>query len=162
MSDPIKAKALLLHEDTIIPQYNIFNRIMPNLMSIMSSCWKMKRSYEQPYRSYYIVFAPYKRYKPVPTDLIRIEKYCRQKFKYDRILITREILETSIHYNVMLTCKADCFVIHNTSLPKFDFRANVQEIPTQKDQERVLNYILKEGHERSLKPGLDTFKFNKL
>lgn len=159
-STPIN-DALLIYEDNYKFTYNIFNRYMPNLLSLFQRLFKITRSYEEPWLTYYLVFAPYKRYTPKPTDLLRLEKYCRKKFKYERLIIVRETMETSVHYNILITTKYDLLKLHKANIPKLDYKPDIQCCPTIKDQQRVLLYMLKEGHKREMVPNIDTFVYTK-
>lgn len=119
---------------------------------------RIKRTYEG-YANYYIVFAPLQNHVDSPDDLKKIEKYIRSKYQYERTVITKEILETRIHYNVFLTTKRNPVLQNGTIAMKYYL--NVQHIPNQDHLKRVLNYMFKESKRRPFNPNRDYFIYAK-
>lgn len=154
-----------IHEDNINKPYNYGNLFINRfeiLSKMLSEGFRAGRTYEKPERNYLLVFYPFNRYKPVDSDLQKIEKYCRTKFKYSRILITREYLDSpKTHYNVIVTTKYDCILLNRTNIPKFNYKLDVQILPGIKDVRRALLYIIKESKRRDLINDLDRFMYVK-
>lgn len=144
---------------SIMPEYNIFNRHYWQLFNrIIPEKWQYPRSYEG-CATYYIVFSPLNNKIDLPNDLQRIEKFCRTNFKYQRFIITREILATRIHYNVMLTSNKNV-VLFNGKI-KQKFYLDVQVVPNRYEQEKVVHYMLKESKKRQFKENTDYFVYVK-
>lgn len=138
--------------------YNIFNRYNPNFKGLLKKGFKSDRTYEDE-QTYYVVFKPYLRYEGT-DDLLRIEKCCRQHFKYKRILVTREINASSIHYNVLITSNTCPVAKHNRTLAR-DFRLHCQNVSTVKDINQVIDYMAKEADTREMVPKKDSFIYIK-
>lgn len=137
---------------------NLFRDLNPCLIKRMKKEFKLKRTYESPINTFYLVFKPLKVCKPSIRDLRLIEKYCRNKFKYKRILIAREIYATSIHYNVLITSATCCFCMHDKIYGN-RYKLHVQSAPGIQDIEKIINYILKEANTRPMKEGKDIFNY---
>ena len=141
-----------------IPSYNIFNRYNPNFEALCRKGFKSDRSYEDQ-KTYYSVLKPFTRYEGT-NDMMRIEKTFRNKFKYSRILITREINESRTHYNVLFTTKVCPLCTHNRTIAK-DFYHHIQYCPQVKDINQVITYMSKEATTRQMNPGEDKFIYIK-
>lgn len=142
-----------------MPDYNMFNRYYHNLVNIIiPEKWQYPRSYEG-CATYYIVFAPLRNKVDLPNDLERIEKFCRTNFKYQRIIITREIKASRIHYNVMLTTNANVILFNGKIKQKFYL--DVQVVPNSTHQRVIVSYMFKESKRRPFKENTDYFVYVK-
>lgn len=150
--------AILDQEEEEYPSYNIFNRYNPNCTSLLKKGFKANRTYEV-LQTYYMVWKPYTRYQGT-DDLLRIEKLCRNKFKYERILITRETNAKRVHYNVLITSSSCPINRHDRTLGR-DFRIHCQNVSTVKDVHQVIDYMSKEADTREFIPSKDSFIYIK-
>lgn len=138
---------------------NLFHDHNPTCQNNLIEKFKCKRTYENA-QHYYIVLKPYTRYNSKECDFVRIEKNLRRRFKYDRILITREILAKRIHYNILITSGSNICSIHDKTFTK-NFKANVQLVDKIEDLPDIIKYMTKEADERQFKPDLDRFYYLK-
>lgn len=134
-----------------MPTVNLFNTINPNFRNKIYRLFKADRTYELPDRTFYIVLSPRNKWEEdnYSDDIKRIEKQLRNKYKYKRILITREINAKKTHYNVLLTCLEDLNKNHNKTFSRY-YHMYVQECPFIKDIYEIINYCTKEASERSM------------
>lgn len=132
-----------LAESEILLKECLFDRVQPRFQRRIESKWKIDRSYELPYQTYFIVVNPLKTFKETYTQISVLENYLRNKLKYKRILITRETNAKSIHYNVLVT--TDYEINHkDTRVLNKKFCWYSQVCNHRADQERVIKYITKE------------------
>ncbi len=141
-------------------QYNIFNRYNPNFEALCRKGFKSDRSYEQPDHTYYIVLFP-KKDDHVDNGLLKIEKAIRTKLKYKRILITREIDASRIHYNVLVTTSTCPMCIKGKSVATNYTTNSIQKLYQIKDINEVIHYMSKEANRRPMNPGEDKFIYIK-
>lgn len=153
--------ALLNPNEVSIPLgYNIFNRYNPNFEALCRKGFKSDRSYESPYHSYYIVLFP-KRDDYISNGLLLIEKAIRSKLKYKRILITREINASRIHYNVLITTSTCPMCLKGKSIASNYTTNSIQILHQIKDITEVIHYMSKEADTRQMNPGEDKFIYIK-
>jgi len=141
-----------------VPIANQFNNYYHNLTKYKISDFKPDRSYEG-CANYLIVFAPLKNHIDSKYDLRKIEKFMRNKFKYERIVITRETLATRVHYNVIITTKHNATLSNGTIVQKFFL--NIQHIANVTHLERIWCYIFKDAKKRPMYPNKDYFIYVK-
>lgn len=108
--------------------------------------FKVQRSYESPYRTYYIVVTPFAKQRGVALGAI-YKKY--SKDGCERILVTREKLTSdgrpiNPHYNVLVTTKK---VFHSGNFNYFNL--NVQQVVDLTTLPNVIYYMLKEAKLRT-------------
>lgn len=143
----------------IMPKSNLFNHYYHNLTHLtVPETFKYNRSYEG-CSNYLIVFAPITNHIDSKQDIKKIEKYLRSKYHYQRILLTREILESRIHYNVLLTTKSNPILTNNTIVQKFHL--NVQHVPNITHLPTIIQYMFKESKHRPFHPNIDYFLYTK-
>lgn len=113
-----------------------------------------ERTYEKPYKWYYVVFKPFN--LPYERDKAWYEfkglDACRKYFKRPKVaILSREIQAEKIHINA-LVC-TDQFLKHGYSNRKY--KLGVYEIHDIDGRRRTLKYLLKESGFRSFKLYLD-------
>jgi len=139
--------------------WNIFNQYYFNLVNLtIQSEFKPDKTYNGSL-NYYFVFSPLNVHKDDFTDIKKIEKYLRNKYKYDRILITREVRSIRKHYNVVLTTKYN--PLHANGQIVMKFYQDIQHIPNIGGLYKVIDYMTKESKLRAFFRGLDYFIYNK-
>lgn len=140
----------------------LFNGTNPRFRYFVGEEFRQDRTYESPYKTYYMVLKPYKKYnkrKDIShSDNASIERKLRRTLKYKRILIIREINAESVHYNVLVTTKEDAYLLYDETNFNNYFRSHVQTVETVADVERVLNYMCKEADSRIMRQR-DKFSF---
>jgi len=133
-----------------IPSYNMFNRIYYNIRRYIVPClFKTLRTYEAPYKQYYIVLVPLKG----RTHSIAMIHAMFKKNGLERIIVTLEKTAGAPHYNVIVTTKYDYGKLHNKVYKKY--KLNVQTVITRSSINRILDYIFKESKERDFVKGED-------
>lgn len=152
-------------ENTVLPSYNIFNRYYYNLRNIIvPKRFGERRSYEV--STYYLVLTPLnKRYLENPDsfqyDIKKIEKDLRRSYPYERVVITREILDVSkTHYNILITTKGDPFAFHQKVF-KNRYGMFVQDASTHEDITKIISYMFKESKRREFIDNKDYFIYRK-
>lgn len=136
--------------------YNIFNRCYHNIRNLI--CIKrfhLKRTYEEPFKQFYIVMLPLKG----RNHNINIVKGIFQKNGLERILITKETLSGAPHYNIIVTSRYDWTKYHSKVFKKF--KCNVQTLETQADVSRTCTYVFKESKTRLFKVDDDYHIYSK-
>lgn len=122
---------------------NVFNITHPNILDIAHVKFKSHRSYEAPYLTYYIVFNTF---KGKNANISVVQQQCYKKLKYKRILITREINESNIHFNVIVTTAIDPRTVRGWG--KHFTKPNIQNAPCIRDIHRLITYVYKESKVR--------------
>lgn len=118
------------------------------------------RSYEKPYRNYYIVICPYGRKKGIKMDqIIKIVK----RWGCNRVIITRETMgkkgqSINPHYNIVITTKKKLKDSNSNNL-----NIKVQKLPNLGDITRAIDYCFKEYIKplRSCKEGRQYYVWKK-
>lgn len=144
-----------------MPEYSLFNQRNPNLLRLVSKKFHIERTYEEPDSTYLIVLTPRNRWKKdnYRKDIPRLEKMLRSKLKYKRIIITREINATKVHYNILITTSKDILKMHNKTFGKY-YNFYVQKTPQVNDIKNAMQYICKEGDKRAMTSN-DVFQYSK-
>lgn len=107
----------------------------------------INRSYEEPFKWYFIVYKPYDRAYEKQPDWFQARGIdrVRKSLKSPAYILTRELLATKTHINVLM---ASCDPpLDNTDLCN-KYKLHVSELPTLGDRQRVLHYITKENTSR--------------
>lgn len=122
----------------------------------------MDRTYEAPYKWYYIVFKPFDAPYAKDADFFKVKGLdkCRKMFKKPQALIlTREILNCEkVHINALVCTDQDLLLRHNKSYCN-KYKLHVSLLSEKRDRLNVLSYILKELKERSFLKYLDYYTF---
>lgn len=139
------------------PDVVLFNYYYHNLTKYKIADFKPDRSYEG-CANYLVVFAPLNNHVDKQDDIKKLEKYIR-KFKYERVVITREILEKRVHYNMIVTTKENMMPSSGKIVQKFFM--DVQHIVNSGHLQRVWNYIFKESKRRPFYANTDYFIYVK-
>lgn len=147
-----------LPECEIILKENLFNRYFYNLSTKIPDEFKVDRTYEGAL-NYYIVFAPLSTHIDRKTDMKDIEKYCRDKYAYERICVSREKISKRIHYNVLITTKKNPLEQNGRIVKKYYM--NVQHVSNLGGVKKVLQYILKESKHREYKEDIDYYVYKR-
>lgn len=157
-------------DDLQQPTKNMFNDYYTNLSTIIvPNDFAIKRTYEEPFKTYYFVLTPMDRaydqgrYR-FSNDIKNIEKLMRNKYKYDRIFITREIMDCAkIHYNICMTTAFDLSEVKSGTFVRGKYSIHTpRELKGMKDIEVVCNYMIKESKKRPMYKQLDRFIFRKV
>lgn len=126
-----------------IPRYNMMN----NYERLAS--WKMLHNfYHVPVgsKNYFVVFKPFNKTKDEELDgLKHVRAYLKnKKVKIDAVIITREILATRVHYNMLIQSTFDFMTLHDKQTSKY--RMFVTEVKgTIRDVMACHEYIIKES-----------------
>lgn len=135
-----------IYSNDIVPKQNIMSNY-PRLPS-----WPVvKRSYEKPLCLYYAVFKPFnKNYDPEFDGIDHIRKKVNRFTKTENMIITREINEAKIHYNVMFwTLNPECeSFFHEKKTNRYYIHC--QKAPLS-DKYKIHEYIVKESMTRFFK-----------
>jgi len=153
--------------------HNLFNDFYLNLSTmVVPKGFGLKRTYELPFRTYYFVMTPlnrpYEQNKDnFVNDIPKIERFLRDKFKYHRIFITREIMNCAkIHYNILLTTKvnlSDENKYHNGTI--FNHKYSIcapRELYGAGQIEVVYKYMIKESKKRPMLQSIDRLIYQKV
>lgn len=99
--------------------------------------------------TYYLVFKPFnKSYNKDFNGLDHIRKFIARNTQIFRMLITREIEEKKVHYNVIIKT-INPIALHNVNTNKY--KIHQQLIPESADHiSNTLSYILKESRRRRM------------
>ena len=133
-------------DGTVIPRHCVFH----NYHSVHAMVKPyVDRSYERPFRWFYLTFKPYN--KNYERD---IDFYLRKGFDYARkkigkvkfFTMTREINAKKVHLNVLCCTDRPLEKLHNQKTNKYFIHC--QECPRMLDRQLVLDYILKEARTR--------------
>lgn len=124
---------------------NLFNDRHFNLTYYKDIWYNIGKEYPG-CRDYYLVFAPLRCHEDSMLDMKRIEKYLRDRYKYKRIVITREIYSDRVHYNVMFTTHMNARLLDGRIVQKFYIKAQIMQ--KDKDLRTVWDYIFKESEKR--------------
>lgn len=126
-----------------------------------------ERSYEHPDYTYYVVFIPLNRAydqnkESFEKDISRIEKWCRNNWRYKRIFITREIMNCAkIHYNVCVTTDVDLLEIEAGAVGHRYGINQPRRLHNRQEIDVVINYMIKESKRRPLKDKIDRYIYRK-
>lgn len=110
-------------------------------------CQKIvRRSYEYPYRWYYLTFKPFNEgYEPLSKDIDKIFNKLRSGAEF--MLVTREIDATKIHYNVIVATHIDLSRLHNR-VSHHRWKMYCDELDTTDYRMNVFKYMCKEARRR--------------
>lgn len=125
----------------------------------------IKRSYEEPYKWYYIVFKPF-------NDTYDINKYqyplgtCSDYIRSmsDSFGIsTREIDSNKIHVNSLMVSTRDMLSLHGRNITKrgLKYKLHVEHVSSLEHRMNVLSYMFKEADEREFVIYKDHVAFDK-
>lgn len=160
-------------------QYNL-------LVSNCSQVYQSGRTYEYPFISLYLVVNELKTRKVKDKEerhaelaevsssavceehetaggIRKLEKHLRNKFKYERILITREILQRNIHYNILMTMHMNEYqkLLRHNIISKDYIKPYVTITWGIGDVYRLIRYIFKEAQVRQFYPKIDYYVYCK-
>nr|QKI29023.1 Rep [Kummerowia striata CRESS virus] len=129
-------------EDPIIPKESLFQQYGHWVKDKVKQIFKICRSYEQPYKNYYIVITPYGRKKGMQLDAII--KMIR-RWGCTRVIITKEVRSKETkrkinpHFNIIITTKKDIGSSNSNNL-----NIKSQILPNIGDVARAIDYSFKE------------------
>jgi len=139
------------NEDEIIPDHCLFH----NYREVQTKVNHLvKRSYERPFRWYFLTFKPFNKNYEKDIDFYNRKGFdhVRKKIgKTEAMIMTKEIQASKIHINVL------CCSERNLSELLHDKNTNKYHIFSEpcKDRHLVLEYILKESRTRFFHEHLD-------
>lgn len=123
------------------PKCNIFNQYGINAKELAKDLFGLIRTYELPYKNYYIVMTPYGERKGMTiNEVVKIVK----RWGCHRTMITRETMSklgkpVNPHYNIIITTTREL-----STYNKGHLNVDVQELPRLKDIEQAIDYSFKE------------------
>lgn len=126
-------------------------------------CSLIKRTYEEPYHWYYIVFKPFNdSYNPIKYQncLSIVSDYCRTLS--DVGILSREILSAKIHANALiLTYDKDISHLHGKNITKrgLKYKLSVELVIGYTHRSNVLGYMFKEADIRDFSLYFDHMSF---
>lgn len=139
----------------------------PNASSLYSIYLHFcKRSYEEPYNWYYLVFKPYNDTYSVLTYAKGLNKtgdYLRNKVTAGLGILSREIESEKIHINALMCVPDDLTEWHNKNcyFKGLKYKLYVQKLDTYEHRINVLAYMFKEANDRDFVLYLDHMSFEK-
>lgn len=108
----------------------------------------IKRTYEKPIRCFYLVFKPFLSCDDKNYDgMTHVKKYM-YRHKFVTMIITREILEKRIHFNVIIWTKDNLKRLNDKKTSKYYIYS--EELKEIADRQRVHEYIIKESKYRHM------------
>lgn len=119
------------------------------------------RTYEHPYKWYYVVFKPYNSSYEKDPDWYKVKGLgsCRRSFKTPKaIIMTREIVASKVHINVLVCTSSDVILRHEKDYNN-KYKLHVSLLLTQADRQNVLTYLWKEALNREFVRYLDYITF---
>lgn len=143
--------------------YNIFNRYYHNLRNYLFNP-VITRSYEHPYKWYYIVWKPFNRSYDKDAQWYQTKGLdkCRRQIsnKANAYLITREIVAKKTHIHGLICSSQDLDLLHQKNCYS-KYKMHVSSVLSQADRHRVTDYLLKESKNRSFKKYVDYVTFSR-
>lgn len=141
----------IMATNAIVPSYCLLHNYI-ELKRELSHL--VERSYERPYKWYFMVF------KPFDKSYERDYDFYQSTASFDHIkkklgavsfyLFTREIFAAKTHVNVLVCSKRDLSSLHDKKTNKFWIFSK-----PAKERRDVFEYIIKESKIRRFKPKLD-------
>lgn len=125
------------------------------------------RTYELPYRWYYLVFKPFNDSYDVnkySICLSKVSDYFRKSKHVDQLISSREILATKIHVNLLCASNEDLYKLFhgkNVTIRGLKYKINVEYVDTYDHRYNILQYMFKEADVRDYQLYIDHQSFQK-
>lgn len=128
------------------------------LVSETERRFHVERTYELPYITVYMVVNQLSEKTAFYTkcEVLNIKRQL-QKYKYDRLLLTKEVMGSNVHYNILMTFKVEdlCKLIKRNKINYHFIKPYIQKVLDYKSIPRIIRYMYKESMYRIFEENVD-------